>query len=324
MDVIAMHRAGFKSTVACMGTALTKENAKELKKISSNVVLCFDGDTAGIKATIKSIDILKEIGFNIKIADMPYKKDPDEILKEKGRDYLMNLIENALPVTDYLISKELKKYNLHKADEKGQFLKEVLAHIAKLDSDSEEDPYLEKIRNITSVPIDILRRDLNKIKNKTTLKKVEETSQEKVLISRENGNIRAIKFVLSSLIHKKDFIDKKIDYKKLLPRYKEIIEKAEKQIPISSYFDYFDMNDNPMLKECLDINFDEFKDSGKRYFDECIWQIAYQELLNKQNEVNEAYKNCEDLSQRKEIAKRLQDIMKAIREKNLEDFYVRY
>lgn len=321
IDVIAMHRAGFNSAVACMGTALTKENAHELKKLSNNVVLCFDGDTAGIKATIKSIDILKEEGFDVKIVSLPSKKDPDEVIKEYGVGYLSKLIEGALPVTDFLIENELKNYDLSQPEQKGKFLSASISIIAKLGVESEQEPYLERLRDMTKVPIDVLRRDLQKINSKS-VKKVE-NDKEKVLISRENGNIKAIKFVLSSIIYKKDYVDPKIDYKKLLPRYKEVIEKAEEGIQITSYFDYFDVENSPMLKDAIEINFDEFGIGGKKYFDECIWSIASQALVDKQNEISEKFKNCQDNEQRKELALQLQATLKAIKDKNLEEFYVR-
>ena len=323
IDVIAMHRAGFKSAVACMGTALTKENAHEIKKLSSSIVLCFDGDTAGEKATIKSIDVLKEEGFDIKIVALPGKHDPDEIIRDFGVNYLQKLIENALPTIDYLIGNEQKKYDISKPNEKGQFVTASLRHIANMESESEEEAYLEKLKKITTIPIDILRRDLGKLKNKDVSQKNKEIKEEKVLISRENGNTRAIKFILSCLIYQKDFVDKRIDYEKLLPRFKEIILKAKEGIPISSYFDYFDVENNAILKDCIEMNFEQFKDNGKKYFDECLWQCASQMLLEKQNEINEKFKNCEDSEQRKVLALKLQEILKAIKEKNLEEFYVR-
>ena len=323
IDVIAMHRAGFKSTVACMGTALTRENAHELKKISSNITLCFDGDYAGVKATIKSIDILKEEGFNILVVALPGGHDPDEIIKEKGKEYLKNLIDNALPVTDYLINVELQNYDLSKADEKGEFATAVLKHISKIGSNSEEEPYLDKLRDLTSIPIDILRRDLDKIKNGQVIIKNNEKSAETVLITRENGNIRAIKFILSSLIFRKEFVDKKIDYRKLLPKYKEIIDKAEEGIKISSYYDYFDVDNMPMLKDCINLDFSEYKGREKQYFQESVWNIAYQELLNKRNKIIEEFKNCQSIEQRNSISQQLNIITKAINQKSLEDFYVR-
>ena len=323
IDVIAMHRAGFKSTVACMGTALTKENAHEIKKLSNNVVLCFDGDGAGIKATLRSIDILKDEGFNVTIVTLPDKHDPDEVLKEYGKEYLQNLINNALPITDYLINYELKNYNLDKPDEKGKFALSALRHIAKLGSDSEEEPYLDKLRSITGIPIDVLRRDLDKINGKQTPKKSDNKITDNVLISRENGNIRAIKFILSSLIYKKDFVNNKIDYSKLLPRYSEVIKKAQEGLPISSYFDYFDVDSMPILKECLNIDFNEFEGTDKRYFEECLWSLAKVILEQKQNELTEKYKNCTSSEERMEVMKQLSEVAKALREKNLEEFYVR-
>lgn len=326
IDVIAMHRAGFKSTVACMGTALTVENAKELKKLSDNVVLCFDGDGAGISATKKSIDILKSLGFNIKVACMPNlpgKHDPDEILKTEGKEGLEKIINEALPVTDFLINNELKNYDLSKADDKGKFTTAVLGYISKLESESQEEPYLEKIRDLTSIPIDILRRDLDRLKygNDTSVKKQEKVDKD-VLITRENGNIRAIKFILSSLIYDKDFVDKRIDYKRLLPRYKEVIERAENKTPISSYFDYFDIEQMPILKDCINFDFTKFQDS-KRYFNECVWSIVSQALINMQTELTEKYKNCEEQTERAKIMQELSNVSKALREKKLEEFYVR-
>lgn len=320
IDVIAMHRAGFKSTVACMGTALTKENAHELKKLSNNIVLCFDGDTAGIKATIRSIDILKDEGFNVTIVSLPDKHDPDEVLKEYGKDYLSNLINTALPITDYLLQYEQKNYDLSKPDERGKFAVAALRHIAKLGSNSEEEPYLDKVKDLTNIPIDVLRRDLQKIKGGQAAKSDKKIT-DNVLINRENGNIKAIKFILSSLIYKKDFVDKRIDYKRLLPRYKDIIEKTYENIPISSYFDYFDIEQNPILKDCIGMNFEEYRGMEKRYFDECLWSLAKQELENKKAELAKQADESRDLTEKAKIMQEVVNINKSLKERKMEDFY---
>lgn len=323
IDVIAMHRAGFKSTVACMGTALTKENAKELKKLSTNIVLCFDGDEAGIKATIRSIDILKEEGLNVKIASIPDKHDPDEILRMQGKEELVKIIDDALPVTDFLIQTELKKYDLNKADDKGKFVKVALEHIHKLNSSSAEEAYLDKVRDLTNIPIDILRRDLDRLKKSLKTPKKEEKVDQTVLISRENGNIRAIRFILGSLIFKKSFVNHRIDYKRLLPRQADLIDLALKGTPISSYYDHFDVDNYPLLKDCLGMDFSEYKDADKKYFDECVWLIASQELINEQSALAEKFKDCQDQNERLRIMQKLNTLNRIIREKRLEEFYVR-
>lgn len=323
MDVIAMHKAGFKTTVACMGTALTKDNALQLKKLSENIILCFDGDGAGQKATIKSIDILREVGVNIKIVFLPDGKDPDEILNAFGKDYLANLIENALSPIDYLIEIEKKKFNLEKTDEKTLFVTACLNHIAKLESESAEDIYLEKLRDLTSIPIDILRRDIIKLKKGINRPQTKEKIDKDVLISRENGNIRAIKYILASLIFQKDFVDKRIDYKRLLPKYSEVINLAYKKTPISTYFDLLDVEEFPLLKDCFNVEFEKFKGNEKGYFEQCLWFLINQEYIKLQNEITEEFKSCKDLDNRRKLMERLNKITKSLKEKNMEEFYAR-
>ena len=322
IDVIAMHKAGFNNTVACMGTALTKENAHELKKLSNNVVLMFDGDGAGQKATYRSLDILREEGFSVKVACMPEKLDPDEILKMYGNEKINEIVNSALPPMDFIIKCEREKFDLNDSVGKSSFIKEMLKYLKKLDSYAEEDIYLTKIKDITNVPIDILRRDLSKEKgeNKILQPKKED---ENVLISRENGNIRAVKFVLASIIHNKDFVNKKIDYSLLMPKESEILNLAQKNIPLSSYYDYFDVDNNTLIKECLNYDFSLYEDNGKKYFEECLWAIASNVLLERQTELSKQFKECKDISERQIIMKKLNDVTISLKEKSMEEFYVK-
>ena len=323
IDVIAMHKAGFNNTVACMGTALTKENAHELKKLSNHVILMFDGDGAGQKATYRSLDILREEGFSVKVAMMPEKLDPDEILKTQGSQKINQIVENALDPMDFLIESELKKYDLSNPREKSEFIKQILLQIAKIDSFSEEDIYLGKLRSLTNVPIDILRRDLEKEKNGQQTPANQKEKEQEVLTSRENGNIKAVKFILASLMHNKDYVDKKIDYQKLLARQSEIVKLAQQQIPLSSYYDYFDVDNNPLVKDCINYDFTVYQNSGQKYFEECVWLVASQILQERQMIVTYQFKQCSDLEQRQEIMKELSQITNNLRTKNLEEFYVK-
>ena len=323
IDVIAMHKAGFNNTVACMGTALTKENAHELKKLSNHVILMFDGDGAGQKATYRSLDILREEGFSVKVAMMPEKLDPDEILKTQGSQKINEIVENALDPMDFLIESELKKYDLSNPREKSEFIKQILLQIAKIDSFSEEDIYLGKLRSLTNVPIDILRRDLEKEKNGQQTPANQKEKEQEVLTSRENGNIKAVKFILASLMHNKDYVDKKIDYQKLLARQSEIVKLAQQQIPLSSYYDYFDVDNNPLVKDCINYDFTVYQNSGQKYFEECVWLVASQILQERQMIVTNQFKQCSDLEQRQEIMKELSQITNNLRTKNLEEFYVK-
>jgi len=161
-DVIAMHNAGFGNTVACLGTAITREHIRELKRYSDVVTLCLDGDNAGQKATLRAIENLKNSDLTIKIVVLPAKTDPDEFLKKYGSDELQKFIDNAISPIEFKILYLKQNYDFSKPDEKSKFLKESLKVVANLDSASEQEIYLTKIRQMAdlSMPIDVLRRDL--------------------------------------------------------------------------------------------------------------------------------------------------------------------
>ena len=94
-------------------------------------------------------------------------------------------------------------------------------------------------------------------------------------------------------------------------------------IAVSSYFDYFDVENNQMLKDCLNMGAIDFKEGNEKYFNECVWLIASTELLARQSALTEQFRGCSDQAQRMEIMQKLNIINKALREKKLEDFYVR-
>ena len=319
MDVVAMHKGGFVSTVACMGTALTQDHVTELKRYCDKIVLCFDGDGAGTKATLRAIEMFRNENVDLRIARLSGGKDPDEILKNLGPEKLKEEIDNALPYMEYLIEYYKSKYDLENAEQKNKFVKEILAEIRKLGSPTLFEPYLEKVRDLTKIPIDILRRDVNQQQERPKFKIQEPTLTQTV----ENGDEKAVKFILASLLHKKDYVDKRIDYQKLLEGFEKYLDIINQNLPLSAIFDDEDSSSDKMLMELVNFNFTEFESYAERYFRECGWKIAEQKLRQKQSQLNEEYKNCEDLTRRAEIAKMLGKIAIQLKNKSLEEFNVR-
>ena len=319
MDVVAMHKGGFKSTVACMGTALTKDHVMELKRYCENIVLCFDGDGAGKKATLRAIDMFRNENVNLKVVKLSGGKDPDEILKNLGSEKLQEMIDNAVPYMDYLIEYCQSKYNLDIAEQKGKFVKEVLNQIRKLGSETLFEPYLEKIRDLTKIPLDVLRRDIRVEPVKPKFK-INDPPPSPVV---EKGDEKAVKFILASLLHKKNYVDERIDYQKLLEGFEKYLEIINRNLPLSAIFDDENASDDALLMDIVNFNFSEFDNDAERYFKECLWKIAEQKLRKKQEELNEEYKNCEDLTRRSEIAKMLGKTAIQLKNKSLEEFNVR-
>lgn len=148
MDVIALHQAGFDFAVATLGTALTQEQAVILKKYTNTVVICYDADEAGQKATARAIDILRREGLGIKVLTVPEGKDPDEYMKlhkENGVIKFKQLLEGTGNDLEYRISKLRQQYNISTAEGKVEFMTEAAKLLAKLDNPVEIDVYAGKL-----------------------------------------------------------------------------------------------------------------------------------------------------------------------------------
>ncbi len=316
MDVIAMHKSGFKSTVACMGTALTKDHVKILKRFSENIVLCFDGDGAGTKATLKAIEMFRDENVNLKIAKLSGGKDPDEILNNYGRDYLENLINNAQGYMEFLIDYHKSKFDLSDAVGRGRFVKVVLAEIRKLGSPTLFEPYLEMVRDLTQVPLDILRRDINAeaVQPKITI------SEPKPAAVVENGDEKAVKNLLAAILHKKPYVDKRVDFGKLLSGYAKYLDLISQNVPMSSLLDSEDEKENAFLIDLINYNFAEMANDEEKYYKECLWKVAEQKLKEFQGQLNKEYRECEDLTRRAEIAGKLGKIAIQLKNKSMEEF----
>lgn len=317
MDVIAMHKGGFKQTVACMGTALTKDHVSELKRYSNNIVLCFDNDGAGEKATLRAIEMFRGENVDLKVVKLFGGKDPDEVLNNLGAEKLQEMIDDAIPYMQFLIEYNLKNFDLSKPEQKGKFVKAVLAEIKKLESESAQEPYLEKLREITNIPIEVLRRDLG------TSMQIASKPNENTPISIEQVSNKAELFLLASMLHHKDYVNKNIDYRKLLEGNERYLDIIDKNMPLSSLYDFEETASDKMLMSMINFNFSLFQGVEERYFNECLVMVAEEKWRNMQRELNEKFKNCKDLDERKEIAKDLGKIAVYLKTKNLEVFYVR-
>ena len=286
-DVISMHKAGFKNTVACLGTAITKEHIKELRRFANTVVLCLDGDDAGQKATIRAIENLTGSGLFIKAVRLPKKHDPDEFIKLYGPEKLQELIENALSDIEFKINFTKEKYNLNKANEKALFIKEALNIISKLDSVAEQEIYLNKVAEIVGVASDILKRDLKSGGTKI-IKKPEKPEQDALE--------KAFKFIMASYLHHKDFAKFNVDFLEYLnnPDFKKLFqlisekEKSNERFLVANVFDEFDVDNNPDIKDLISFNF-EIIENQKEYFNQCLWRVVESHLKFKKSLLSKQY-----------------------------------
>lgn len=321
MDVISMNKAGFANTVACLGTALTTEHAKTLKRLCENIVVCLDGDSAGQKATVKTVDILAEAGLNVKAVKLPDGADPDEYINSFGAEQMKKQLDNAMDYVEFKIRHRLEDFNLEKHDEKARFVNIAISIINELKTNSEKEIYLDLIKKISGVPIDILKRDLGDVNIIENIQP--ETPQ---LTVSEDAEIKAIKFIIASLLYKKEYANFDFDLDKYLinPSYKQLYSLLKnanndnKDIKISNLYDVFEVESEPNILDIINFNFEPVADSAK-YFDECVWKIRETYLKNNIQRLTDEFKKCSSAEQRKIIASQLNNEQKKLRTKSLED-----
>lgn len=165
MDVIALSKDGIKNVVATMGTAITKEQAKLIKKASPNIYLMFDGDVAGEKATLNCSEELMKIGLIPKIILLEEKLDPDDYLKKYGVEKLKDKIKNALSFLDYKMIIMKKDYNFQNSNDISEYINKVIVELDKIDDKIVTDYTINKLSDDTKVSKEIIK-DLIKKRNK--------------------------------------------------------------------------------------------------------------------------------------------------------------
>lgn len=150
MDVIALDKYGFGYAVAPLGTALTEDQIEEAWKVCEEPVLCFDGDNAGIRAAIRSVDrglpILKP-GYSLRYAFLPDKMDPDEFLKSKGSDEFLKILNETMPLKDLLWRKNVEGRVFDTPEQKALIEKNVREEVAKIQNETIRGYYLQEMQD---------------------------------------------------------------------------------------------------------------------------------------------------------------------------------
>ncbi|MFQ9614988.1 MAG: DNA primase [Clostridium butyricum] len=150
MDLISLHQHGITNTVASLGTALTINQARLLKRYVNKVIISYDADVAGQTATLRGLEILRHAGLDVKVLKVPQGKDPDEFVRNNGKDAFLRLVDNALPLIEYRIKKAAEGINLRDNNELvkyGEKFAEILADLNPI----EKDVYIKKISEETSI-----------------------------------------------------------------------------------------------------------------------------------------------------------------------------
>ena len=187
MDVISLHQRGIKNVVAPLGTALTQQQGWLLRRTSEQIILSFDSDEAGLNAKIRAIDILQNMGCDIRVLMLEGAKDPDEFIVKYGNARFKNAVDKALSIVEFKVRLLKRNLDLNNTSDKIKFLNEIAKLISKIDNNIEKEVYIEKIAKEYEISKEAIYAEVNKLSyDKNQSEKILEKSKPVVRHIKEN------------------------------------------------------------------------------------------------------------------------------------------
>ena len=321
MDTISLYQAGFKNVVASMGTSLTKEQARLVKRYSEDVYISYDGDFAGQKADLRGLEILADVDLRVRVVPMPDGLDPDDVARQ-GAEAYQKCLDAAMPLIDYKIHALERKYDLTKTEDKRRFLGEALRIVATAESESVKEELLKKLRDKTGVTYHALEKDLRNV-SKDGGEQVAITAVPKQNISETavgtDKFLKAKRFILAAKLFSASYAQQF--------NLREIAFTDETQIIIADYIaareekgervrpsELFEVLEETCeeLNEILDLNYED-KLSGEvaeKFFFDSVRALRGAKIEEDIAKCNALYAATTDEEERKKIAKQLSELVR--------------
>ena len=315
MDTISLYQAGFENVVASMGTSLTTEQARLVKRYTDNVMISYDGDFAGQNADLRGLEILKDERLNVRVVPMPDGLDPDDVAKQ-GKEAYQKCLDAAMPLVDYKIHALERKYDLTQTDEKRRFVAEALQVIATAESEAVKEDLLKKLRDKTGISYHALERDMLASKNNPAPVEPAQPVHAQIAETASGADARnkAVRFILAAKLFSAPYA-KGFDVRTLsLSDETQIIvanyiaerEEAGERIRPSELFELLDENSNE-LNEILDLSYGDklTGEVAEKFFFDSVRTIEREDIEAEINTLTAEYKAETDNEKRKAIAVKL-------------------
>ena len=319
MDVIGLYQAGVKNAVASMGTALTDIQAKVLKSFVDTVYICYDGDEAGQKSTLRGLEILKQHDIDVRVMTLPDGVDPDELVRE-GAEPFLNCKKQALPLYDYLLKKAEDGLNLDTASGMSEYVKRALDVVAELPT-IEKNVYLDYISKKSNVGKSRLESVLNarKPKKDVAVKEKGAEAKQEIDLKEKKGAVEASRFaiyyMLSDPLDQDRLIDREwlvYDTHKLI--YDYVIKSiAEGRAPNASSAYQIDGCDKVEIDAIF--GYESEGVDQKSYFEDCKAHLKKRFLTERLDELRELAKTELDQDRAAAIKKQINDLILKLKSK---------
>lgn len=312
MDVISLYQAGIKNAVASMGTSLTVEQCREIKRYADVVYVSFDGDSAGQNATLRGLDLLKNEGLDVKVVCLENNLDPDDYVRKYGKEGYLKLLDEALPLIDYKLKKVEENFDLKNSDDKIKYARAAIAVLNDLDS-VEKEVYAESVGKKSGLKSEVIVEQSSKPAEKIRI------TEDKPVTRPTDAINSAERFVVSAFIYGKKFIEFNE-----LPELRQCLSE-EKYISVFDHFikglsngklpkaaDVFDvLGDDPAASELIDAIETVNPAEQGVYYEECLRKLKLNRKNKELNRLITELNSESDAMKREKIKIKIKELTKA-------------
>lgn len=319
MDVISLGASGIKNAVACMGTALTDGQARELSRMTENLYVCYDGDGAGKKATIRNVDILAKFVQNVRVISLDDGKDPDETVREGGAEAFLKKQKEALPVIEYKLKLCADANNLGSVNGRAKYVQSALKVLKTIDNRAEREVYMDVVSKMSGVSVATLTDEAGMIRP-VKIEQPKENDEEKIA-----KNLRASRFVLNRIVKGEKYVDlskiktewlendlhrQVFEWAKTMPEHTDMVKT------MFSVFGY----DNEEISNILNINM-KFADNIREadYFNDCVLMLANEFVSKRLEQVKNGYNELSDPEAKRASIAEISRLQKILKSKDIND-----
>lgn len=319
MDVISLGASGIKNVVACMGTALTDGQARELSRMTENLYVCYDGDGAGKKATIRNVDILAKFVQNVRVISLDEGKDPDETVREGGAEAFLKKQKEALPVIEYKLKLCADANDLGSVNGRAKYVQSALKVLKTIDNRAEREVYMDVVSKMSGVSVATLTDEAGMIRP-VKIEQPKENDEEKIA-----KTLRASRFVLNRIVKGEKYVDlskiktewlendlhrQVFEWAKTMPEHTDMVKT------MFSVFGY----DNEEISNILNINM-KFADNIREadYFNDCVLMLANEFVSKRLEQVKNGYNELSDPEAKRASIAEISRLQKILKSKDIND-----
>ena len=317
MDVIALGSVGIRNVVAGMGTALTDGQAREIARLVPLVYVCYDGDGAGRKATIKNVETLTKAGLEVRVVSLDDGCDPDDTIRKEGYEGFMARVKSALPVIEYKLKLCLDAYGVDSVDGKAKYVRAALKVLQDVKSVAEREVYLGIVSRLSGVSVDTLSKDLGKVPAKAP-----EPAPQKPTAKQDDKTVKAGRFILNKILTKAPCAVADIVKPEwfVVDLHRSVFEdyiSTNGEVKVGSLFDKYQ---DPELNKIIgdDVVFGE-EANAQTYFTDCVLVLANEYIAKELAQLTKEYNSATETAKKKEIISSMATLQQKLKSRKVED-----